>query len=217
MKKQFAVIGLGRFGASVATALARLGCEVVGIDADAAKVEAVMNEITHAIQADARDEEALKAAGVRNVDVAIVAIGEDVEANILVTLIAKEMGVKCVVAKALNDLHAKVLAKIGADKIVFPERDMGIRVARALVAGNVLEHIELSPEYSIEEIAAPQRVAGKTLAELNLRAKHGATVMAIKRRDEIIVAPGGDEVIKAGDILVLLGPTKVLERFQERE
>ncbi|MBE3581452.1 MAG: TrkA family potassium uptake protein [Thermoanaerobacteraceae bacterium] len=217
MKKQFAVIGLGRFGASVATALARLGCEVVGIDADAAKVEAVMNDITHAIQADARDEEALKAAGVRNVDVAIVAIGEDVEANILVTLIAKEMGVKCVVAKALNDLHAKVLAKIGADKIVFPERDMGIRVARALVAGNVLEHIELSPEYSIEEIAAPHRVAGKTLAELNLRAKHGATVMAIKRKEEIIIAPGGEEVIKAGDILVLLGPTKVLERFQERE
>ncbi|MGI9950965.1 TrkA family potassium uptake protein [Moorellaceae bacterium AZ2] len=217
MRKQFAVIGLGRFGASVATALARMGCEVVGIDADAAKVEAVMNEITHAIQADARDEEALKAAGVRNVDVAIVAIGEDVEANILVTLIVKEMGIKCVVAKALNDLHAKVLAKIGADKIVFPERDMGIRVARALAAGNVLEHIDLSPEYSIEEIAAPHRLAGKTLAELNLRAKHGATVMAIKRKEEIIVAPGGDDVIRVGDILVLLGPTKVLERFQERE
>ncbi|HBT47205.1 MAG TPA: potassium uptake system protein [Peptococcaceae bacterium] len=217
MRKQFAVIGLGRFGASVATALARMGCEVVGIDADAAKVEAVMNEITHAIQADARDEEALKAAGVRNVDVAIVAIGEDVEANILVTLIVKEMGIKCVVAKALNDLHAKVLAKIGADKIVFPERDMGIRVARALAAGNVLEHIDLSPEYSIEEIAAPHRLAGKTLAELNLRAKHGAMVMAIKRKEEIIVAPGGDDVIRVGDILVLLGPTKVLERFQERE
>jgi len=194
-----------------------MGCEVVGIDADAAKVEAVMNEITHAIQADARDEEALKAAGVRNVDVAIVAIGEDVEANILVTLIVKEMGIKCVVAKALNDLHAKVLAKIGADKIVFPERDMGIRVARALAAGNVLEHIDLSPEYSIEEIAAPHRLAGKTLAELNLRAKHGAMVMAIKRKEEIIVAPGGDDVIRVGDILVLLGPTKVLERFQERE
>jgi trk system potassium uptake protein TrkA len=176
-----------------------------------------MDEVTHAIQADARDEEALKAAGIRNVDVAIVAIGENVEANILVTLIVKELGVKCVVAKALNDLHAKVLAKIGADKIVFPERDMGIRVARTLAAGNVLEHIDLSPDYSIVEIAASRRLAGKTLGQLNLRAKHGVMVVAIKHGDNIVVAPGAEDVVREGDILVLIGPTKVLERLEERE
>lgn len=215
--KQFAVIGLGRFGSSVATALARMGCQVLAIDSDAEKVEAIMDEVTHAIQADARDEEALKAAGIRNVDVAIVAIGENVEANILVTLIVKELGVKCVVAKALNDLHAKVLAKIGADKIVFPERDMGVRVARTLAAGNVLEHIDLSPDYSIVEIAASRRLAGKTLGQLNLRAKHGVMVVAIKRGDNIVVAPGAEDVVREGDILVLIGPTKVLERLEERE
>ncbi|MCG0278664.1 MAG: TrkA family potassium uptake protein [Thermanaeromonas sp.] len=215
--KQFAVIGLGRFGTSVATALARMGCQVLAIDSDAEKVEAIMNEVTHAIQADARDEEALKAAGIRNVDVAIVAIGENVEANILVTLMVKELGVKCVVAKALNDLHAKVLAKIGADKIVFPERDMGVRVARALAAGNVLEHIDLSPDYSIVEIAASRRLAGKTLGQLNLRAKHGIMVVAIKHGDNIVVAPGAEDVVREGDILVLIGPTKVLERLEERE
>lgn len=216
--KQFAVIGLGRFGASLAVSLARMGCEVLAIDSDPAKVEALMDEVTYAVHADARDEEALKAAGVRNVDVAVVAIGENVEANILVTLMVKEMGVKCVVAKALNELHAKVLAKIGADKIVFPERDMGVRVARTLAAGNVLEHIDLSPEYSIEEIAAPKRLVGKTLGQLNLRAKHGTMVVAIKReRNSIVVAPGADDVIKEGDILVLIGPTKALEHFQERE
>lgn len=215
--KQFAVIGLGRFGSSVATALARMGCQVLAIDSDAEKVEAIMDEVTHAIQADARDEEALKAAGIRNVDVAIVAIGENVEANILVTLIVKELGVKCVVAKALNDLHAKVLAKIGADKIVFPERDMGIRVARTLAAGNVLEHIDLSPDYSIVEIAASRRLAGKTLGQLNLRAKHGVMVVAIKHGDNIVVAPGAEDVVREGDILVLIGPTKVLERLEERE
>ncbi|SMB98966.1 trk system potassium uptake protein TrkA [Thermanaeromonas toyohensis ToBE] len=215
--KQFAVIGLGRFGSSVATALARMGCQVLAIDSDAEKVEAIMDEVTHAIQADARDEEALKAAGIRNVDVAIVAIGENVEANILVTLIVKELGVKCVVAKALNDLHAKVLAKIGADKIVFPERDMGVRVARTLAAGNVLEHIDLSPDYSIVEIAASHRLAGKTLGQLNLRARHGIMVVAIKHGDNIVVAPGAEDVVREGDILVLIGPTKVLERLEERE
>lgn len=215
--KQFAVIGLGRFGASVATSLARMGCEVLAIDSDPAKVEAVMEEVTYAIQADAREEEALKAAGVRNVDVAVVAIGENVEANILVTLMVKELGVKCVVAKALNDLHAKVLAKIGADKIVFPERDMGVRVARTLATGNVLEHIDLSPDYSMEEIAAPHRLVGKTLGELSLRARHGTMVVAIKRDNNIIVAPGAEDMIKEGDILVIVGPTRALERFQERE
>lgn len=213
--KQFAVIGLGRFGSSVARTLARMGHQVIAIDSDEAKVEALMNEVTTAIQADARDEEALKASGIRNVDVAVVAIGENVEANILVTLIVKEMGIKCVVAKALNDLHGKVLAKIGADRVVYPERDMGIRVAHTLASGNVLEHIDLSPEYSIVEIVAPAKAVGKTLGQLDLRAQHGVSVMAIKRNNQIIAAPGANDVVEEGDIMVLVGRNKALERLQE--
>ncbi len=213
--KQFAVIGLGRFGSSVARALGRLGHQVIAIDSDEAKVKALMDEVTTAVQADARDEEALRAAGIRNVDVAIVAIGENVEANILVTLIVKELGIKCVVAKAINDQHGKVLAKIGADRVVYPERDMGVRVAHTLASGNVLEHIDLSPEYSIVEIMAPARVAGKTLGQLNLRAQHGVSVVAIKRNDKILAAPGADDVVEEGDILVVVGRNKALERLQE--
>ncbi|MBE3572805.1 MAG: TrkA family potassium uptake protein [Moorella humiferrea] len=213
--KQFAVIGLGRFGSSVARTLARMGHQVIAIDSDEAKVEALMNEVTTAIQADARDEEALKASGIRNVDVAVVAIGENVEANILVTLIVKEMGIKCVVAKAINDLHGKVLAKIGADRVVYPERDMGVRVAHTLASDNVLEHIDLSPEYSIVEIVAPAKAVGKTLGQLDLRAQHGVSVMAIKRNNQIIAAPGANDVVEEGDIMVLVGRNKALERLQE--
>ncbi len=214
--KQFAVIGLGRFGSSVARTLAHMGYQVLAIDSNEAKVEALMNEVTTSMQADARDEEALKVAGIRNVDVAVVAIGENVEANILVTLNVKELGVKCVVAKALNDQHGKVLAKIGADRIVYPERDMGVRVAHTLASGNVLEHIDLSPDYSIVEIVAPARISGKTLGQLNLRAQHGVSVMAIKRGNKILAAPGADDVVKEGDILVLVGHNKALERLQEK-
>ncbi|MDK2821354.1 MAG: trk/ktr system potassium uptake protein [Clostridia bacterium] len=213
--KQFAVIGLGRFGISVARTLSRMGHEVIAIDSDEQKVENIMDEVTTAIQADARDEQTLKSIGIQNADVVIVAIGENVEANILVTLMVKEMGVKTVVAKAINSLHGKVLAKIGADKIVFPERDMGARVAYTLTSGNVIDHIELSPDYSILELVAPKRVVGKTLGEINLRAKHGVNVMAIKRNGEIIAAPGADDVVREGDILVLIGSNRDLKGLQD--
>lgn len=215
MKKQFAVIGLGRFGSSVARTLAALGHQVIAIDVDEAKVEAMMDVVTTAVQADARNPETLKAVGIRNVDVAVVSIAENIEANILVTLLVKEMGVKFVVAKAANDQHGKVLEKIGADKVIYPERDMGIRVAHNLSSGNVLDHIDLSSEYSIVEIVAPKRIIGSTLGQLNIRARHGVIVMAIKRADKIIVAPGADDVIEAGDIMVLVGENKDLEKLRE--
>ncbi|MFZ5641765.1 MAG: potassium channel family protein [Bacillota bacterium] len=214
MKKQFAIIGLGRFGTSVARTLALMGYEVLAIDTDEEKIEELVETVTHAVQADAMDEDALKALGIRNFDVVIVSIGHDIQASILVTVILKELGVKYVVAKARNDLHGLVLTKIGADKVVYPERDMGMRVAHSLVATNVLDHIELSPEYSILEVVAPDSLVGKTLRESALRARFGVTVMAVKRGREITVSPEADEVIQENDILVCIGENDKLHTVE---
>ncbi|MGB9847072.1 MAG: potassium channel family protein, partial [Desulfotomaculales bacterium] len=150
--KQFAVIGLGRFGSSVARTLAQMGYEVLAVDSDDERVSAISDEVTYAVQVDAMEEEALKSLGLRNFDVVIVAIGQEVKASILVTVMLKEMGVSKVVAKANDELHGKVLQKVGADVVVFPERDMGVRLAHALVSRNIIDQIRLSPEYSIAEI-----------------------------------------------------------------
>lgn len=214
--KQFAVIGLGRFGTSVAKSLTVMGYEVLAIDANQESVQEIVSIVTHAVQADATDENALKALGIRNFDVVIVAIGHHIQASILVTVILKELGVKFVVAKAQTDLHGKVLVKVGADKVVYPERDMGVRVAHSLVSSNVLDHIELSPEHSILEVVAPENMVGKTLRQSALRAVYGVTVMAVKRGNELIVSPSADEPIEENDILVVIGENNRLHNV-ERE
>lgn len=215
--KQFAVIGLGRFGTSVASALYNLGYEVLAIDADEERIQKFSEEVTHVVQADTTDENSLKALGIRNFDVVVVAIGEDIQANVLTTLLLKDLGVKYIVAKARNELHGKMLAKIGADRVVYPERDMGQRVAHNLVSTNVLEYIELSPVLSIVEITAPKALVGKSLAETNLRAKYEVNVVAIKRDEELIVPPLPDEKIKPGDILIFVGHTKGIQKLEELE
>lgn len=214
--KQFAVIGLGRFGTSVAKSLTVMGYEVLAIDEDQERIQEIVNSVTHAIQADATDENALKALGIRNFDVVIVAIGHDIQASILITVIVKELGVKFVVAKAQTELHGKVLVKVGADKVVYPERDMGARVAHSLVSSNVLDHIEISPEHSILEVVAPENMVGKTLRQSALRAVYGVTVMAIKRGKDLVVSPSADEPIKENDILVVIGENDRLHNV-ERE
>lgn len=215
MKKQIAVIGLGRFGSSVALSLSRLGHEVLGIDSDECKVNEIVHEITHAVVADAKDEETLKALGIRNFDIAIVGIGLDIQSNILVSLMLKEIGVKKVVTKAQNPLHGKVLEKIGVDHIVYPERDMGIRVAHNLVTANFMDFIELSNEHSIIELKAPEKFIGKTLGQLNLRAKYGVSVMVIKKGEKIVVAPGADADIEKEDLLVIIGDNKMLAKLND--
>lgn len=214
--KQFAVIGLGRFGSSVARTLAQAGAEVLAIDSEEERVQELAPIVTHAVQADATDEEALKALGVRNVDVAVVSIGQDMQASIMATLILKELGVKTIVAKALNDLHGKVLAKVGADRVVYPERDMGMRVAHSLISGNFLDYIELAPDYSIVELVAGPEFHHKTLRELGLRARYGINIMAIKRGEEIKVSPGAEDMILEGDVLVAMGEDRQLEKLQNR-
>lgn len=215
MHRQVAVIGLGRFGTSVAMTLTELGHDVLAVDKDENSVQAVVNSVTHAVQADAREEETLKALGIRNFEVAVVAIGDDIEANILITLMLKELGVKKVVSKAMNVLHGKVLEKIGADKIIYPEKDMGIRLAHNLVTHNVLDWIELSPDYGVVELAVPKKFANKTLGELDLRAKYGINVIAIKKPAAIVLAPGAKERLEESDILIIISRNENIAKFPD--
>lgn len=213
--KQIAVIGLGRFGESVAKTLFRMGYEVLAVDADADRVKNIADVVTYAVQVDAMEEEALKSLGLRNFDVVVVAIGQKVKANILVTVMLKEMGVPKIVAKAHDELHGRVLEKIGADVVVFPERDMGVRIANALVSKNIIDQIHLSPDFSIIEIVAPVKYCGKTLGGSALRQKFGINVLAIRRKEDIIIAPGANQTIQEGDILVAIGRSNGLKKLEE--
>ena len=211
--KQFAVIGLGRFGASVARTLAKMGHEVLAVDDDEEMVNSVAEEVAYVAQANVLDERALKSLGLRNFDTVIVAIGHEVKASILVTVMLKEMGVGKIVAKANDELHGRVLQKVGADLVVFPEREMGIRVAHSLVSRNIIDQIHLSPEFSIAEMVAPSSFIGKSLMESAMRQKHGITVIAIRRGDDLIISPDANQVVQKGDILLVIGSEAKLERI----
>ncbi|HWQ74940.1 MAG TPA: TrkA family potassium uptake protein [Syntrophomonas sp.] len=209
--KQFAVIGIGRFGQSLVEELAHLGYEVMAIDNDEDKINDIIEIATHAVQADSMEEDTLKSLGVRNFDVVIVSIGSNIQANILTTIILKELGVKRIVAKAQNALHGKVLEKIGADVVIYPERDMAIKLARSLVSSNFLEQINLSPTYSVIEIFTPKTFFNKSLMEIGLRKKMRVTVLAIRRNNEVIVSPEPTEKLYQGDVIVALGNNEDLE------
>jgi len=215
-KKSYAVIGLGRFGSSVAKTLYENDNEVMAIDVNEELVQDSLPFVTHAVQADSTDEQALKNLGIRNFDVVIVAIGQDIQASILTTLVLKELGVNYIVVKAQNERHGKVLYKIGADKVVFPERDMGVRVAHSLISPNTLDFIELAEDYSIMEIVAPKFTEGKTLKEVDFRARFGVNVMAIKTGEEFNIAPRAEDSIKKGDILVIIGHNDDIKRLEEK-
>ncbi len=214
MKKQYAVIGLGRFGGSICTSLSEQGMEVLAIDTDEEKVNKFSAIVTHAVVADGTDENALKSLGVRNFDHVIVAIGDNIQASILTTLILDEFGVKHITVKAQNDYHEKVLNKIGAHKVVHPERDMGIRIAHNIVSKNVLDYLELSKDYSIVELIAGDKISNKSLIDLNIRAKYGVNIMAIKRHEEINVSPHGTEKVLQGDILIVIGAIADINKLE---
>ncbi|NEZ47729.1 TrkA family potassium uptake protein [Clostridium niameyense] len=213
-KKQFVVIGLGRFGTSVANTLYSLGNEVLAIDSNEDIVQSISDSVTHSVQLDATDENSLKALGIRNFDVAVITIGSNIQASTMVTLIVKELGVKYIIAKANSELHAKVLYKIGADRVVLPERDMGVRVAHNLVSSNILDYIELSRNYSIAEIAIPKKWYNKTLNELSIRANYGINVVALKRGEEINVSPVAEDIVEEGDIIVAIGSEEDLSKVE---
>ncbi len=212
--KQFVIIGLGRFGSSIAKTLYSLGNDVLAIDRDEDVVQEISDNVTHAVQLDATDENALRSLGIRNFDVAVVTIGNNIQSSIMATLLVKELGVKYIIAKGNNDLHAKVLTKIGADRVILPEKDMGIRVAHNLVSANILDYIELSENYSIMEIQALNEWSSKTLSELKLRSKYGINVMAIKRGDKVNLSPAADDKIEENDIIVAIGSAEDLNRLE---
>lgn len=212
--KQFVVIGLGRFGSSVAKTLYALGHDVLAIDINEDLVQDISDDVTHAIQMDATDEAALKTLGIRNFDVAVITIGANIQASVMAALLVKEQGVKYIIAKGNSDIHAKVLYKIGADRVILPEKDMGIRVAHNLVSSNILDYIELSPDYSIIEINTPSNWHGKTLNQLSLRTSFGINVVAIKNGNDVNVSPYPDDKIEAGDIVVAIGSADDLTRLE---
>ena len=213
-KKQFVVVGLGRFGESLSKSVYDLGHDVLVIDMDEEKIADIADYVTHAVQMDATDENALRKLGLSNFDVAVVTIGSDIQASVMSALLMREMGVKYVIAKGHSDLHAKVLYKIGANKVILPEKDMGKRVAHNLVSSNILDYIELSSEYSIMEIEALDSWVEKSLIDLELRRKYGINVVAIKDGSKVNVSPGADEIIKKNDIIVALGSTKDLGKLE---
>ena len=219
MKKdrQFAVIGLGRFGSNMAKALSKMGYEVLAIDKNQHKVQDFSDEVTHVVQADTTDENALRELGILNFDVVVVAIGEDVQANVLTTLQLKEIGVNFIVATSRNSLHTKLLEKVGADRIVAPERDMARRVAYNLASTSVMDYIELSPRFSIVEITAPKAFQNKTIAESNIRAKYGINVVAIKRGEDLIISPLPSEKIIKDDIVVVVGKNESINGLEALE
>ncbi|MGV8146197.1 MAG: potassium channel family protein [Alkaliphilus sp.] len=212
--KQFVVIGCGRFGTSVAETLYSMGNEVLAIDSSEEIIQNIAPNVTHAVQAEATDEYALKALGIGNFDVAIISIAGNIQSSIMAALIIKEMGVKYIVGKAQSELHAKVLTKIGVDRVVFPEREMGKRVARNLMTSNIVDFIELSPEYSIIETILPEKWANKTLVAIDVRANYNVSVMAIKNGSKMNVAPQATEVLKKDDILVIIGHNDDLKKIE---
>lgn len=213
-RTQYAVIGLGRFGSSLARELTKLGHEVLGIDQDEEAVDEMSEVLTHVVVADSTDEEVLRSLGIRNFDCVIVAIGSDIQSSILTAILLKDIGVPLVVTKALSELHGKVLNKIGVDRVIFPERDMGIRVAHQLVSPNLLDFIELSRDYTIAELSVPKRMSGRTLKDLNLRVKYGCSVVAINKKEGVIIAPTANDLLEERDIMVIIGTNSQIESFE---
>ncbi len=214
MAKQFVILGAGRFGASVAQKLMDLGAEVMVVDRDEKVIQSLADKVTHAVQSDVTYDGAINALGIRNFDTAVVTVGDDIQTSILTTIILKEFGMKHIVAKAQNELHAKVLYKIGADRVVFPEREMGIRVAKNLMASNVMDFIELSPDYSIVEMAPRKEWIGKTISELDIRKNYGLNVMAIRRGAETKISISPMYKVQSGDILVVIGNNQDLKELE---
>jgi trk system potassium uptake protein TrkA len=213
--KSYVVIGLGRFGREVARQLYKCGCEVLALDVQSELVQQVAADVTHAAVAASRDKEVLRMLGVGDFDCAVVAIGEDLAASVLVTMNLKELGVPYLVCKAHDNVHRRVLEKLGADRVVIPEQENAVRLAKGLSSPNLLDYIELSEEYSIVELPAPASWIGKTLKELNVRAKLGVNILAVRRDGKMDVSPAADFSFQSEDVVVVLGDVKALRLVQK--
>ena len=212
--KTFAVIGLDRFGSNLAVNLQQLGHEVIGIDGNAERVRRISDLITHAAIGDPTDEEVLRTLGVRNADVAIVALTENIQSGVLVTLMLKEMGMENVIAESTSEIHGRILTKVGADKVIYPEKDMGERLAKSLSNTNIMEYIDLSDEYSIMEIRVPKSWAGKSILELNVRVNYNINIIACRGTDDSIsISPDPNMPLVAENKLIVVGPNESIEKI----
>ncbi len=213
---KFAVVGVGRFGSHLAMRLYELGNDVLAVDSEGEILQSIRDRVSQVAEVDVRDKAQLRALGLKDFDMVIISVGERLEASILAALYCKELGVR-VVARAVNSDHGKILGALGVDEVVYPERDMAVRLAERLSSGNLLDYISLGPEFSIIELAAPESFVGHTLAELNIRQRYHVHVIAIRDvlKDELALAPAADVAIRDTDVLVLLGRTEDLERVQK--
>lgn len=215
MKKQFGVIGLGKFGTAVALSLESLGYPVLAIDIDESVIDSVKDKVSFAEIVDATNPEALEETGIKNCDTVIIAVG-DVESSVLIALILEELGIHHIIAKANSHIHGRVLRKIGVKEVVFPEEDMGVRIANRITSANILDYIEITPEVDLLEYKVIHKdLINKTLAELALRNRFGITVIAVRRGDEVIVSPGAQEKFQEGDVIFIIGRTEDLVTFKE--
>lgn len=228
MAKSFAIIGLGRFGSQITKALIDKGFEVIIIDQNEEKVNEFADIAAGAFVLDATDEKALRDAGIGDVDCAIVSIGQNISSSILITMLLKELGVKEIIVKEIMPIHGKILEKLGATKIINPEKDTALRLASSFTSPRIFDIIEVSPEYSVVEVIAPKEFWNHSLREIHLRRDYRVSVIAIRRRktifrengvpdfeEEVIIGPGADDEIRENDILVLLGKYKDLERVSK--
>lgn len=212
--KSFVVFGLGKFGTSVAIALNKNGCDVLAVDMDEQKVQDIADHVTYAVKADVTDPEIFKSLGIRNMDGAVVAISENMEASVMSTILAKEAGIPYVMAKATSEIHATVLKKVGADHVIFPESEMGSRVARNMVFGKFVDTFELSATYSMVEMQMPEAWIGHSLRELDIRNRYGVNVIASKMGEQVNVNMDPDDPMKAGETLLTVGDNEMLKKIK---
>ncbi len=217
MEKQYAVLGMGSFGESVALTLENMGCDVLVMDDSYEKIQDISDKVSYAMKADVSDPDALQALGGKNLDGVVVAVSENLEAGIMATMLCKEMGIPLVVAKAKNKLQGAILKRVGADRIVYPEIEMGSRVAKSLVSREFMDWIELSNDYSMVEIAVPDKWVGRTLVDINVRERLGINVVGIIVNGKIDVTLDPQKPLPEGGILIVIGANDVLEKFDSKK
>ena len=212
--EQVMVIGLGRFGSAVARELERLGHEVLAIDRSEQLINEIAADVTHALQLDAADEDALRSAGAADFPTAIVAISSDAEPSIFATMVLKRLGVRNVIAKAGSLLHGEILSRVGADRVVFPERETGLRLAHSFNVPNVIDYLDVAPSFGIEKIRPPRAMVGRSLGDLDFKGRLGLTPVALRRGSQVIVNPAREERIAEGDELILIGRDDKLHQLR---
>ena len=215
IRKEFVIFGVGEFGTNVAKTLANSGATVMVVDKDDKQLETIANDVTHSVCADATNPEAMRQLGIRNYDGAILGIGHSLQTSVLITMQLKEMGMPYIMVKASTDIEGRILAKVGADKVIFPDREIGIRIGNEIINGNYFEALELSEEYSIVDISVPKSWVGKTLREANIRSRYGVSVIGIRGVDEININPPANHTLTGQDVLIILGHNTDIQDLRE--